>query len=55
MLDQLAAGKVVNRVSVHPEARRWSRVSLNRMLKITGAPPLGDTPDPAELQDALVD
>ncbi|MEM1026968.1 MAG: quinolinate synthase NadA [Planctomycetota bacterium] len=55
VLDQLAAGKVVNRITVHPEARRWSRVSLDRMLKITGAAPLGDPTDPAELQDAVID
>jgi quinolinate synthase len=32
VLDNLAAGKVVNRVSVHAEARRWALEAINRML-----------------------
>ncbi|MEM7578066.1 MAG: quinolinate synthase NadA [Planctomycetota bacterium] len=55
VLDQLAQGKIVNRITVHPEARKWSRVSLDRMLKITGAAPLGDTPETADLENALID
>jgi quinolinate synthase len=39
VLDQLAEGKVVNQVSVHPEAARFALLSLERMLRITGAPP----------------
>jgi quinolinate synthase len=34
-LDQLAAGKVVNRISVHPEAKRLARLALERMLRLT--------------------
>ncbi|MFM7052935.1 MAG: quinolinate synthase NadA [Planctomycetota bacterium] len=33
-LDQLAAGKVVNRISVHPEAKKHARVALERMLAL---------------------
>ena len=42
VLDNLAEGKVVNRVSVHPEARRWALVAIDRMLNLAapaGAPP----------------
>lgn len=40
ILDNLVEGKVVNQISVHPEATRQSLLSLNRMLEITGAPSL---------------
>jgi quinolinate synthase len=33
-LDQLAAGKVVNRIRVHPDARRLARLALDRMLRL---------------------
>jgi quinolinate synthase len=33
-LDHLAAGKVVNRISVHPEAKALARVALERMLSL---------------------
>jgi quinolinate synthase len=35
VLDNLAEGKVVNRITVHPEARKHALVALNRMLDIT--------------------
>jgi len=35
VLDNLAEGKVVNRITVHPEAREHSLTALNRMLDIT--------------------
>ena len=35
VLDELAAGRVVNRISVHPEAKKWAKKSLDRMLEIT--------------------
>lgn len=35
-LDNLAEGKIVNQISVHPEARQWAVVALNRMLKLIG-------------------
>ncbi|MFU8829152.1 MAG: quinolinate synthase NadA [Phycisphaerales bacterium] len=35
VLDNLAAGKVVNRVSVHPEAKKWAVKALDRMLSQT--------------------
>ncbi|MFM2164715.1 MAG: putative quinolinate synthase [Planctomycetota bacterium] len=41
-LDQLAAGKVVNRISVHPEAKRLARLALDRMLRL--APGRGAQP-----------
>jgi len=34
VLDNLAQGKVVNRITVHPEARKHALTALNRMLKI---------------------
>ncbi|MEC9372543.1 MAG: quinolinate synthase NadA [Planctomycetota bacterium] len=37
-LDNLAEGKVVNRVRVHPEARKWAVVALDRMLELVAAP-----------------
>ncbi len=37
VLDNLAAGKVVNQIKVHPDARRHALVALNRMLDITAA------------------
>lgn len=35
VLDHLAEDKVVNQISVHPEAKRLATVALNRMLSIT--------------------
>ena len=35
VLDNLAEGKVVNRITVHPEARKHALTALNRMLDIT--------------------
>lgn len=35
-LDNLAEGKVVNQIKVHPEARKWALVALNRMLDLLG-------------------
>lgn len=37
-LDHLAAGKVVNKVSVHPEARGPALLALDRMLSLSAAP-----------------
>jgi quinolinate synthase len=34
-LDQLAAGKVVNRIRVHPDARRLGTLALARMLRLS--------------------
>jgi quinolinate synthase len=34
-LDQLAAGKVVNRIAVHPEAKRLAKLALERMLRLS--------------------
>lgn len=39
-LDNLAAGKVVNQVSVHPDARAPAVEALNRMLALSGTPML---------------
>lgn len=33
VLDNLAKGRVVNRVSVHAEARKWALVAIERMLE----------------------
>lgn len=39
-LEQLASGKVVNRIKVDAETRRWSRVALDRMLALRPAQPV---------------
>ncbi len=36
-LDNLAAGKVVNRIGVHPEAKSRARLALERMLRLAPA------------------
>ncbi len=41
VLDNLAEGTVVNQIKVHADARKWSIVALNRMLKL-----LSDNPAP---------
>jgi quinolinate synthase len=33
-LDNLAEGRVVNRIQVHPDAARLARVALERMLAL---------------------
>ncbi|MBM4106526.1 MAG: quinolinate synthase NadA [Phycisphaerae bacterium] len=38
VLDHLAEGRVVNRIVVHPEARRHARVALERMLSLVERP-----------------
>ena len=35
-LDELAAGRVVNRITVPAQVRHWALVALERMLQITG-------------------
>lgn len=35
-LDNLAEGRVVNQIKVHPDARKWALVALNRMLELLG-------------------
>ncbi|HEX5365364.1 MAG TPA: quinolinate synthase NadA [Acidimicrobiales bacterium] len=35
VLDELVAGRVVNRISVDPDTAAWARVALQRMLDIT--------------------
>lgn len=37
VLDNLAEGRIVNQIKVHPEARKWSLLALERMLDITAA------------------
>ena len=34
-LENLVEGRVVNRIQVRPEVKRWARVALDRMLEIT--------------------
>ncbi|MBL8990063.1 MAG: quinolinate synthase NadA [Phycisphaerae bacterium] len=38
-LDQLAAGKVVNRITVHPKVREPALIALQRMLDLAGSAP----------------
>jgi quinolinate synthase len=37
VLDNLVQGKVVNRIKVDDETRRWSRAALDRMLSLTAS------------------
>jgi quinolinate synthase len=37
VLDNLAEGKVINQISVHPDARKLAMISLQRMLDVTAA------------------
>jgi len=36
VLDHLSQGQVVNQITVHPLAKKWAKVALERMLQITG-------------------
>ena len=47
VLDSLAAGKVINRITVHPEARKSALLALDRMLALTGAGKPSAQPDTA--------
>lgn len=40
VLDNLLAGRVVNRIAVDDETKRWSRVALDRMLALQPAQPV---------------
>ena len=40
VLDKLAAGEVVNRITVDDETRRWSTVALDRMLELCPTQPI---------------
>lgn len=52
VLDNLASDKVVNQVSVHPEAKKWALTALDRMLKLTRNGPLqGIGKAPAQVVD----
>jgi len=51
VLDNLAEGKVVNRIAVHPEARKHSLTALSRMLDITA----NARPKPLHGKPATVD
>lgn len=33
-LENLVEGRVVNRIQVHPDVKRWARVALDRMLEV---------------------
>ncbi len=35
-LEELAEGRVVNRITVDPQVKKWSLVALNRMLELVG-------------------
>lgn len=35
VLENLVEGRIVNRIEVKPEIKRWARVSLQRMLDIS--------------------
>ena len=38
VLENLVEGRVVNRITVDPETKRWARVALDRMLGLKAAP-----------------
>lgn len=40
VLEQLSAGNVVNQITVDDETKRWSRVALERMLKLRPSQPV---------------
>ena len=46
VLDHLAQGRVMNQIRVNDYDRYWSRVSLHRMLDITGGRPVSPPPEP---------
>jgi quinolinate synthase len=35
VLEELVAGRVVNRITVDPATAEWARIALQRMLDIT--------------------
>jgi quinolinate synthase len=35
VLEELVAGRVVNRITVDPDTSEWAKVALERMLSIT--------------------
>lgn len=51
VLDNLAEGKVVNQVKVHPEAKKWAVKALDRMLKQTRGKAVHAVGKPAALVD----
>ncbi len=54
VLDNLVKGKVVNRITVHPEARKWALEAINRMLGMSA--PMGAAPKAVKANvPALVD
>jgi quinolinate synthase len=38
-MENLVAGRVVNRIRVDPETERWAKVALQRMLDLAVASP----------------
>ena len=53
VLDNLAEGKVVNQIKVHPKARELALLALDRMLKLAPAVVPGAKASPATLAAAL--
>ncbi|MCC6322980.1 MAG: quinolinate synthase NadA [Phycisphaerales bacterium] len=54
VLDNLAEGNVVNRITVHPEARKWALIAIQRMLDRSA--PMGAAPAAVKAKrPALVD
>ena len=52
VLDELAAGRVVNQIKVNARDAHWSRVSLQRMLDITADQPVREPPPFADRSSA---
>lgn len=48
VLDNLAEGKIVNQIKVHPKARKWAMVALNRMLELLGKGSVKAEPKPSK-------
>ncbi len=50
ILDNLAAGRVLNEIRVEPYDAYWARVSLQRMLDITANKPITPPPEPRAIR-----
>ncbi len=55
VLDELAEGRVVNRITVGSETRALARIALDRMLSLAGSGAAKTAARPAASAEALVD
>ena len=52
VMDNLAEGKVVNQIKVHPQVKHWSLAALDRMLKINADANRAVVAKPPEVQSS---